>query len=353
MTFEITLSEIAVLVGGNVIGNGEYRVSDIVRAQDFRDGTIVPLWEKKFASKIKEASVLLTKKGWIPVGCSGVEVEDPRRALTMLLIYIENMSKKAKQPGIHPTAFVDSNARLGKNVYIGPNCVVSSGAMIGDNCVLEGSDWIGENVTVGDNCLLEPGVIFYEGITVGNRCIFHANAIIGCDGFGFMPDSKGGIMRIPQCGTVVINDDVEIGCETCIDKATFGETIIGCGTKIDALVKVGHNAVIGDFTIVVAQSGIAGSSTIGSGVTMAAQSGIANHATIGDGCTVAGRAGVASDIPAGSVVSGFPARDHKLDMRIQATVARLPEFAKEVRSLSKAVKKLEEKILWEEQLQKN
>ncbi len=343
MAFEITLNEMAALVGGNVVGDGNYKVSCIVRAQDFVSGAIVPLWEKKFVSQVKPETVLLTKNGWIPDGCSGIEVDDPRKALTLLLIYIEKMTKKTKQSGIHPTAFVDPDAKLGKNIYIGPNCVISAGAKIGDNCVLEGSDWIGTDVTVGDNCLLEPGVIFYDGIAVGNRCIFHANAIIGCDGFGFMPDPKVGILRIPQIGTVVIKDDAEIGCNTCIDKATFGETRIGRGTKIDALVKVGHNAVIGDFTIVVAQSGIAGSSTIGSGVTMAAQSGIANHATIGDGCTVAGRAGVAADIPAGSVVSGFPAREHRHDMRIQATVARLPEIAKEVRELSKAVRKLEEK----------
>lgn len=342
MSFEITLQKLAALVNGKLTGDGSYKISNIVRAQDFVQGAIVPLWEKKFVGQVKTGTVLLTKNGWMPEDCSGIEVEDPRRALTIILEYVEKLTKKPKTPEIHPTAVIDPEAELGSNVYVGPYCVISKGAKIGNNCVLEGSVWIGEDVKVGDNCLLEPGVILYDGITTGSRCIFHANAIIGCDGFGFMPDPQIGIRRIPQIGTVVIGDDVEIGCETCIDKATFGETKIGRGVKIDAHVKIGHNAVVGDFSILVAKVGVAGSSTIGRGVTMAAQSGVANHAVIGDGCTVAGRSGVFSDIPAGSVVSGFPAREHKKDLRIQAAIGHLPELEKEVRSLAKSVKKLEE-----------
>lgn len=343
MAIEITLNQIAELLNGKLIGDGSYKVSNIVRAQDFAEGTIVPLWEKKFLPQIQAGTVLLTKTGWMPDGCSGVEVENPHDALTFLLEYIENAFKKSSPVGIHNTAIIDETATLGENVYVGPGCVVGKNAKIGDNSVLTGNAWIGDGVLLGNNCLIDPGVILYHDITIGNNCILHANAIIGCDGFGFQPDAKLGIRRIPQIGTVVIGDNVEIGCETCIDRATFGETRIGNCVKIDAHVKIGHNAVIGDFSILVAKVGVAGSSTIGKGVTMAAQSGIANHATIGDGCTVAGRSGVFTDIPAGSVVSGFPARDHKEDMRIQVAIGHLPELAKEVRSLSKAVKKLEEK----------
>lgn len=340
MHFEISINEIAAMLGGKVVGDGQIKVSDVVRAADYAPGCIVPLWEKKFVSDVKPGTVLLTKTGWTPADCSSVEVEDPRRALTTILEYIEKFTKKPSKSGIHPAAIVDENAQLGKEVYIGAGCVVSKGAKIGDNTVLTGSVWVGENVTIGNNCLIDPSVVFYDGVTIGNRCIIHANAIIGCDGFGFMPDPKVVIRRIPQVGTVVIGDDVEIGCETCIDKATFGETRIGRGTKIDALVKIGHNAVIGQYSIVVAQVGIAGSSTIGNGVTMAAQSGIANHASIGDGCIVGGRSGVMSDIPAGSVVSGFPAREHKKDMRIMATIQHLPEMEKRLRELSKQLEKL-------------
>lgn len=340
MHFEITINEIAAILGGKVTGDGETKVSDVVRAADYIPGTIVPLWEKKFVSEVKPGTVLLTKTGWMPDNCFGIEVEDPRRALTTILEYIEKFLNKPAKSGIHPTAIVDRDAQVGKNVYVGPGCVISQGAKIGDNTVLTGSVWVGENVTIGNNCLIDPSVVFYDGVTIGNRCIIHANAIIGCDGFGFMPDPEVVIRRIPQVGTVVIGDDVEIGCETCIDKATFGETRIGRGTKIDALVKIGHNAVIGQYSIIVAQVGIAGSSTIGNGVTMAAQSGIANHASIGDGCVVGGRSGVMSDIPAGSVVSGFPAREHKKDMRIMATIQHLPEMEKKLRELSKQVSKL-------------
>jgi len=340
MHFEITLNEIAAMLGGRLVGDGHIKVSNVVRAADYEEGSIVPLWEKKFIADVKTGSVLLTKTGWIPENCFGVEVEDPRSALTTILEYIEKFTKKAAKSGIHQTAIVDEEAQLGENVYIGPACVISKGAKIGNNSVLTGSAWVGENVTVGDNCLIDPSVVLYDGVTIGNRCIIHANAIIGCDGFGFMPDPKVVIRRIPQVGTVVIGDDVEIGCETCIDKATFGETRIGRGTKIDALVKIGHNAIIGQYSIIVAQAGIAGSSTIGNGVTMAAQSGIANHASIGDGCIVGGRSGVMSDIPAGSVVSGFPAKEHKKDMRIMATIQHLPEMERKLRELSKEVAKL-------------
>lgn len=342
MRFEATINEIARMLGGVTVGNGDIKISSIARAEEYKEGCIVPLWEKKFISKIKSGTVLLTKSGWTPDGCSGIEVEDPRRALTLVLEYIERANKKTTNAGIHPSANVDSEATIGKNVYIGPACVISKGAKIGDNTILTGNVWVGGNVTIGSDCLFDPGVILYDGISIGNRCIIHANAIIGCDGFGFMPDPDVMIRRIPQVGTVVIEDDVEIGCQTCIDKATFGETKIGRGTKIDALVKIGHNTTIGKYSIIVAQVGIAGSSTIGNGVTMAAQSGIANHATIGDGCLVGGRSGIMSDIPAGSIVSGFPAREHKKDMRIMATTQHLPEMEKKLRELAKAVEKLTE-----------
>ncbi len=194
---------------------------------------------------------------------------------------------------------------------------------------------------IGKNCVIEPGAVVFHHSVLGDGCVIHANAVIGCDGFGFLPDPKAGMAKIPQIGTAHLDDGVEIGAFSSVDRATFGETYIGKCTKIDSHVKIGHNCRIGAYTIIVAQSGIAGSSHVGDRVVMAAQSGAANHATIGDGCTVGGRGGVSSDIPAGSVVSGFPAQDHRKELRMQAAMRQLPEIASSMKVFAKRIEALE------------
>lgn len=338
----LRLDKIAEMVGGELKGDGSAVVESISSPEKHLENSISPFWEKKFAGQIKPGMTLLTKHGWTPAGCRGVEVDEPRRALVVLLEYFEQLAKAPLAPAIDPSAAIAADARLGRDVYIGPGCVVSSGAFIGDGCVLLGRVWVGRGVSLGAGTMVECGVVFYDSVSVGRGCILHANAVIGCDGFGFMPDPQKGLLRIPQVGTVVIGDNVEIGVGTTIDRATFGETTIGNCVKIDAQVKIGHNCHVGDFSIIVAQSGVAGSSTIGRGVTMASQSGMANHTTIGDGATVAARGGVVSDIPAGAVVSGFPAIDHRRDLHQLAAIQQLPELVKRVRELEARLKKLEE-----------
>lgn len=335
---EITLGDIAAMVGGKVVGNPATIITSIADVEKSASNTISPFWEKKFSAKIVADMNLLSKEGWIPEGCSGVETEDPRRALVDILTFFD--THIAETPNIHKSAVISDLASIGKNVHIGPGCVVSDGASIGDNSVLVGNVWVGRGVFVGENSRLEQGVVLYDASSVGSRCIIHANAVIGCDGFGFMPDPKCGLLRIPQIGTVTVEDNVEIGACSCIDRATFGDTRISYGTKIDALVKIGHNSHLGKFCIVVSQVGIAGSSTLGSGVVMAAQSGIANHASIGDGATVGGRGGVVTDVPAGATVSGFPAQDHKHELRQITAVKHLPEALKSIRELKAKIEEL-------------
>jgi len=337
----LRLDKIAEMLGGELKGDGGRIVYSISSPEKHLENSISPLWEKKFVGQIKSGMTLLTKHGWTPSDCSGVEVDEPRRSLVTLLEYFEKEQKEPLSPSADPTAVVAEDAVIGRDVYIGPGCVVCSGATIGDGCVLRGRVWVGRNVRIGAGTVLDCGVVLYDSVTLGSGCILHANAVIGCDGFGFMPDPDRGLLRIPQVGTVVIGDNVEIGVGTAIDRATFGETVIGSCVKIDALVKIGHNCHIGDFSIIVAQTGVAGSSTIGRGVTMAAQSGIVNHATIGDGATVAARGGVFADIPAKAVVSGFPAIDHRQDLHQMAAVQQLPELVKKVRQLEAEIKKLE------------
>lgn len=343
MTKKLRLDKIAEMSGGELKGPADHIVGSISEPDRPAPNSISPLWEKKFMPLVKPGTVLLTKRGWMPEGFHGVEVDDPRRFLVDLLRYFDGSMDEPASHTIHETAIIAEDAVIGRDVSIGPGCVVSGGAVIGDGCVLVSGVWIGKGVSVGDATRIEPGAVLYDRISVGKRCLIHANAVIGCDGFGFMPDPSEGLLRIPQIGTVTIEDDVEIGACSNIDRATFGVTHISRGTKIDSLVKIAHNCRIGEYCIIVSQCGIAGSTTLGRGVIMAGQSGAGNHAYIGDGVTVAARAAVVADIPAGQAVSGFPAREHHREMREQAAMMQLPEMLKTIRDLKARVAALESK----------
>lgn len=339
----LTMAQIAEMTQGTLKGDSGYRITGISTPEKGAENTISPLWEKKILSTLAPQAVLLTKKGWIPEGHSGIEVEEPRAALTTLLTFFEKSCVSVKSgPFTHSTAVVSENAIVGKDVYIGAGCVVEA-AVIGDGAVLEANVFIGHGSSVGASSRLEPGVVVYHDVSIGSDCIIHANAVIGCDGFGFAPDREQGLIRIPQIGTVKICDRVEIGVCSSIDRATFGETVVGKGTKIDSHVKVGHNCTIGEFCVVVSLSGVAGSSKIGNGVTLGAQTGVANHATVGDGVIVAGRGGVTTDIEAGKTVSGFPARDHKEELRERVASRRLPEIAEKIKDMVRRINELEKK----------
>lgn len=343
MTAELTMAKITEMTGGLLKGEPGYKITGISSPETAAKNTISPLWEKKFLSTLSPDAVLLTKKGWLPEGFTGIEVEDPRTALIILLLFFEKNNYAVKrEPSVHPTAVVSAKACVGKNVFIGAGCVVED-AVIGDGAVLEANVFVGHGSAIGENSRLEPGVVVYHDVTIGVGCIIHANAVIGGDGFGFVPDREAGLLRIPQIGTVKICDNVEIGVCSSIDRATFGETFVGRGTKIDSHVKIGHNCSVGEFCVIVSQTGVAGSSRIGNGVTLGAQSGVANHAAIGDGVTVAGRGGVTSDVEAGKTVSGFPARDHREELRERASVRHLHEVTDSVKELKRKIHKLEEK----------
>lgn len=338
----VSLRELALKVNGTVHGNPDIEINAISELSKASADTISPVWEKKFLSDVKEGNVLLTREGWTPENCSSIEVKDPRRALVDLLNIFD--PKVLEAPRISESAVISDKATIGKNVYIGPHCVISEGAVISDNVRLAGNNWISNDVKIGKNTMIEPGAVIYDRVTIGENCIIHSNAVIGSDGFGFMPDPDVIMLRIPQIGTVTIEDDVEIGTCTCIDRATFGDTHISKGSKIDALVKVGHNCKIGMYCIAVSQSGIAGSSNIGNFVTLAAQSGVANHSTVGDHTTLCARTGVVCDVPAGKVLSGFPAQEHSAELKQMAILRKLPELYSKLKELYKKIEKLEEKF---------
>jgi UDP-3-O-[3-hydroxymyristoyl] glucosamine N-acyltransferase len=244
--------------------------------------------------------------------------------------------------GVHPLAWVHPGAKLGPDVAVGPFCVVSDGAVVGERTVLAAQVFIGERSSLGEDCILYPGVVVRERVQIGKRVIIHPNAVLGADGFGFAPDS-GHYQKIPQIGIVVIEDDVEIGANTTIDRAALGETRVGCGSKLDNLVMVAHNVTIGPDTVIAAQAGISGSAHIGSQVMIGGQAGLQGHIRIGDRAILGAQAGVTKGVAPGEFVSGYPARAHKESMRQLAEIARLPELSKRVRALEKRLAELEAK----------
>ena len=338
----ITLAQIAELTGGSVVGDPEIKISSISDPRRPKEGAISPLWEKKLEKFAAGCPVLFTKKGWVKEGQSGVELDEPRAGLIALLKFFDEAQERERT--VSERALVDKDATLGENVAVGAGSVIKAGASIGDGTVIMENVFIDCGVTIGKNCVIEPGAVVFHHSVLGDGCVLHANAVVGCDGFGFLPDPKAGMVKIPQIGIARLDDGVEIGAFSSVDRATFGETYIGKCTKIDSHVKIGHNCQIGAYTIIVAQSGIAGSSHIGNRVIMAAQSGTANHASVGDGCTVGGRGGVTADVPAGSIVSGFPAQDHRKELRLQAAVRQLPEMASSVKELGRRMAALEKRL---------
>lgn len=338
----ITLAQIAELTGGSVVGDPEIKISSISDPRRPKEGAISPLWEKKLEKFAAGCPVLFTKKGWVKEGQSGVELDEPRAGLIALLKFFDEAQERERT--VSERALVDKDATLGENVAVGAGSVIKAGASVGDGSVIMENVFIDCGVTIGKNCVIEPGAVVFHHSVLGDGCVLHANAVVGCDGFGFLPDPKAGMVKIPQIGIARLDDGVEIGAFSSVDRATFGETYIGKCTKIDSHVKIGHNCQIGAYTIIVAQSGIAGSSHIGNRVIMAAQSGTANHASVGDGCTVGGRGGVTADVPAGSIVSGFPAQDHRKELRLQAAVRQLPEMASSVKELGKRMAALEKRL---------
>ncbi|MFT3788875.1 MAG: UDP-3-O-(3-hydroxymyristoyl)glucosamine N-acyltransferase [Tepidisphaeraceae bacterium] len=291
----------------------------------------------KAAAVLVGASVKLPADA-VPAELAVLRVKDADLASAIVL---EKLSPPPARPcaGVHPTASIDPAATLGEGVCVGPHVVVSARVKVGARTVLHPGVVIGEDCTVGDDCELYANVVLRERITLGNKVILHAGCVIGTDGFGYRFDGKRHV-KLPHVGGVVIEDEVEIGSCTCVDRGKFGDTVIGHGTKIDNLVQIGHNVRVGMHAILCGQAGVAGSSTLGPGVVLGAKVGVKDHVTIGPGVMAAAMSGIASDIPAKSVVGGAPAQPIKDWMREEAALRKLPEVLAELRQLRREVREL-------------
>lgn len=272
-------------------------------------------------------------------GLALLRVEDPNRAFSQVVeLFAEGVSPPA--PGVHPTAVVDPAAELGEGVSIGAHCVIAAGVRLGAGVVLHAGVVLGEGAQVGEGSVLHPHVVLYPLCEVGARCVLHAGAVLGADGFGFDPTAAGW-EKVPQCGRVVAGDDVEIGANSCIDRARFGATRLGNMVKVDNLVQVAHNCRVEDAVLLCAQVGIAGSTTIRTRVVLGGQAGVGGHLEIGAGTQIGGQAGVTGNLPAGGAFTSWPARPARHVLLEIAHLKRLPDLARTVRALQKRIDELE------------
>lgn len=336
MKFSLTLQEISEIVGGRLQSKEPKKIiSGIAQLKEAEDTDLSFLSNEKYRGDLlntRAGVVLLSEKDELPPGTAVkniIRCQNPRVSLAKLLGYLARQ-KKISQSGIHPTAVIGQNVKIGSGSSVGALTVIADDVQIGQRTIIYPQVYIGAKTVIGDDCLIYPRVSIYPEVVIGNRVIIHSGAVIGADGFGF-ETVNGKHLKVPQIGSVVIADDVEIGANVCIDRATFGKTEIGQGTKIDDLVMIAHNVIVGEDCLLVAQAGIAGSTKLGNRVVAAGQSGVAGHITVGNNVTITARAGVIKDVKDGEVVSGFPHRPHKQFLKIQAILDKLPEILEKLK----------------------
>jgi len=338
------LKELAQLVNGELVGDPDLLISGFSGIKEAQTGELTFLANSKYSplAESTKAAAIVVPKDFAAVGKNLIRVENPSLAFAQILnSVVEGVAPSSK--GIHKTAIIDGSVKLGKDVTVGPYSIIERGAKIGDRTVIFGGCYVGQDTAIGSDVLIYPQVMIRERISVGNRVIIHSGTVIGSDGFGFV-DVKGSHVKIPQIGTVEIQDDVEIGANVTIDRARFEKTIIGAGTKIDNLVQIAHNVKTGKNCIIVSQVGISGSSVLEDNVTLAGQVGLAGHLTVGANTIVASKSGVPSSIPPNSFVWGIPARPHMHAKRVNACMQNLPDYVKTIQELKRRVEELEKEI---------
>lgn len=339
---EFTAQQIAELIKGRVEGDKDAKVSSFAKIEEGHEGAISFLSNKKYLHYIYEtkSSVVLVDESLAlerNVNCTLIRVKSAYEAVAQLLQLYESM--KPRKRGISDLAFIDPTATIGKDCYIGPFAYVGPKCVIGDNSIIHPHAALGDNVIVGKNTEIHSNAVIYHDCKVGNRCILHAGCVIGADGFGFAP-SENGYDKIPQIGIVTIEDDVEIGANTCVDRSTMGSTFIRNGVKLDNLVQIAHNTDIGANTVISSQVGVAGSTKVGEWCMFGGQVGISGHITIGNKVMLGAQSGVPGSIKDGQQLIGTPPMEMRSYFKSQAIFRRLPEMYNEINKLRKEIEEL-------------
>lgn len=343
MTF--TAAQIAMIIGGKVEGDAAVPVHSFGKIEEAQNGQLAFLANPKYEEHLytTKASVVIINESLElkqTVQATLLRVPDAYSAFAILLTKYQELQTQQLQ-GIQQPSFIATTATLGKHVFVAAFSYIGENVRIGDNVKLFAGVTIGNNVRIDDNCILYPGVTIYSDCVLGKNVIIHAGTVIGSDGFGFAPLADGSFQKIPQIGNVIIEDFVEIGANSAIDRATMGSTIIKAGAKLDNLIQVGHNAEVGGDSVIAAQTGISGSSKLGKNLMIGGQAGIAGHITIADGTKINGQSGVNKSIEKpNTTVTGTPAYDFTAALRSQALSRNLPEMERRIKVLEKTIEQL-------------
>lgn len=341
---EFNAATIAGFLSGEIEGDPEVIVNTIAKIEEGSEGALSFLANPRYEPYIytTKSSIVLVNRSFRPsekVEATLIRVDDAYEAFASLLRLVDQARPRKK--GIHPTAVIEASASLGKDVYIGPYSYIGENCSIGDNCSVYPHTYVGDGTRLGDNCTLYAGVKIYHQCVVGNSCTIHAGTVIGSDGFGFAPQSESEFMKIPQLGNVIIEDNVEIGANVAIDRATMGSTVIRKGVKIDNLIQIGHNVEIGENTVMAGQTGIAGSTKVGKNCMFGGQVGISGHLKIADGTKIGAQSGIPGDVrKENSILLGYPAMDHKDFLRSSVIFRKLPDLKMKVDEMAKEIEKL-------------
>jgi UDP-3-O-[3-hydroxymyristoyl] glucosamine N-acyltransferase len=344
-----TVSELAALVGGRVGGDGSISIQSVANLESAGEGDIAYLEDPKLfacANQTKASCVIIPDGLDVKVSCR-IEVKSPKLAFALMAEILH--PSKQRLPEIHRTAVISPAATIGEDVFIGAFVCVGENSTIGDRTQIRAGAKIGDNIKVGSDCVIHPNVFLEDGVTIGNAVILHAGVVIGADGFGYVRGEMG-YHKFPQIGTVIIEDDVELGANTCVDRAALGRTRIGRGTKIDNMVHVGHNCDIGERVVIAAQTGISGSVTIENDCVIGGQVGFGDHIRVQSGAVIGSKAGILpGKIVRPGVWWGIPIQPLDRYKRLNAHISRLPQVRQELKDLTKRVNGLEGRLLEDEE----
>ena len=344
---QFTAEQIASFLGGEIVGDAKVSVSNLAKIEEGTTGTITFLSNPLYTQYIytTQASIALVRRDFEPekpVTPTLIKVDDPYTSLTRLLELVEQA--RGQKSGVEEPTHIALSAQVADDAYVGAFTYIGERAVVGEGCKLYPQVYIGDDVVIGNNVTLYPGVKVYHGCRIGNNCIVHAGSVIGSDGFGFAPQADGSYKKIPQIGVVILEDDVELGANTTIDRATMGATIIRRGVKLDNLVQIAHNVEVGENTVMAAQVGIAGSTKIGSQCMFGGQVGVAGHRHVGNRVVIGAQSGIPNDVKDNMELMGYPAVPKVEFARQTVHIKRLAQLNQTVKELQQQINELKKHI---------